>query len=126
MHNQGTVATWQLFLVAKEKPVKITLQQLQHSVGLTRVVIHSLDFSIYLAYADFGGDPLLVTEADGKPLRTHNITAMKQHLAAVPASALYLRHQSAYDEMVGQPVRAGDNSLEIPLSRDWGDFPEGQ
>jgi len=106
--------------------VKITLQQLQHSVGLARVVIHSLDFSIYLAYADFGGDPLLVTEADGKPLRTHNITAMKQRLAAVPVPALFLRHQSAYDEMVGQPVRAGDNSLEVPLSRDWGDFPEDQ
>ena len=105
--------------------MKISLQQLQHSVGLTRVVIHSLDFSIYLAYAEFGGDPLLVTEADGKPLRTRNITEMKQRLAAVPLPALFLRHQSAYDEMIGQPIRQGDNGLEVPLSRDWGDFLEG-
>lgn len=105
--------------------MKITLQQLHNSIGLTRVVVHSLDFSIYLAYAEFGEDALLVTEADGKPLRTSNLTAMKQRLAAVATPELYLRHQSAYDEMVGQPLREGDNALEIPLSRDWGDFPEG-
>lgn len=105
--------------------MKITLQQLQNSVGLTRVVVHSLDFSIYIAYALFGEDAFLVTEADGQPLRTSNLTAMKQRLADVAAPGLYLRQQSAYDEMVGQPVRAGDNTLEIPLSRDWGDFPEG-
>ena len=101
--------------------MKITLQQLQRSTGLKRIVIHSLDCSIYLAYADFDGDALLVTEPDGKPLRTRNVTAMKQRLAEVPVPALFLRQQSAYDEMVGQPPREGDNSLELPLARDWGD-----
>lgn len=101
--------------------MKITLQQLQRSAGLRRVVIHSLDCSMYLAYADFGGDALLISEPDGKPLRTRNVTAMKQRLAEVPVPALFLRQQSAYDEMVGQPLREGDNSLEIPLARDWGD-----
>jgi hypothetical protein len=105
--------------------MKITLQQLQHSVGVSRIVVHSLDFSIYLAYAEFGQDAFLVTEPDGKPLRTSNLTAMKQRLAGVAAPALYLRQQSAYDEMVGQPLRQGANTLEVPLSRDWGDFPEG-
>lgn len=105
--------------------MKITLQQLQHSVGVSRIVVHSLDFSIYLAYAEFGQDAFLVTEPDGKPLRTSNLTAMKQRLAGVAAPALYLRQQSAYDEMVGQPLRRGANTLEVPLSRDWGDFPEG-
>jgi len=105
--------------------MKITLQQLQNSVGLKRVVVHSLDFSIYLAYAEFAEGVFLVTEADGKPLRTSNVTAMKQRLAAVAAPELCLRQQSAYDEMVGQPPRAGSNALEIPLSRDWGGFPEG-
>lgn len=105
--------------------MKITLQQLQNSVGLTRMVVYSLDFSIYLAYADFGEESFLVTDSDGKPLRTSNLTAMKQRLAGVAAPELYLRQQSAYDEMVGQPLRDGANTLEIPLSRDWGDFPEG-
>jgi hypothetical protein len=107
------------------RAMKITVQQLQNSVGLTRVVVHSLDFSIYLAYAEFGDEAFLITESDGKPLRTSNLTAMKQRLAGVAAPALYLRQQSAYDEMVGQPLRDGANTLEIPLSRDWGDFPEG-
>ena len=105
--------------------MKITLPQLQYSLGLTRVVVHSLDFSIYLAYAEFGDDAFLVTEPDGKPLRTSNLTAMKQRLAGLAIPALYLRQQSAYDEMVGQPLRQGANTLEVPLSRDWGDFPEG-
>lgn len=101
--------------------MKITLQQLQRSTGLKRIVIHSLDCSIYLAYADFGDGALLVTEPDGKALRTRNVTAMKQRLAEVPVPALFLRQQSAYDEMVGQPTREGDNSLEVPLAREWGD-----
>ncbi len=105
--------------------MKITLQQLQNSVGLTRMVVHSLDFSIYLAYAEFADEAFLVTEVDGKLLRTSNLTAMKQRLADIAMPGLFLRHQSAYDEMVGQPPRAGANTLEIPLSRDWGDFPEG-
>lgn len=105
--------------------MKITLQQLQNSVGLTRMVVYSLDLSIYLAYAEFSEEAFLVTEIDGKPLRTSNLTAMKQRLAGVAAPELYLRQQSAYDEMVGQPLRDGANTLEIPLSRDWGDFPEG-
>ncbi|MEQ9465726.1 MAG: DUF6482 family protein [Haliea sp.] len=105
--------------------MKITLQQLQNSVGLTRVIVHSLDFSIYIAYAAFGEETFLVADTEGKPLRTRNLTAMKQQLAGVAAPELYLRHESAYDEMVGQPGRAGANALEIPLSRDWGDFPEG-
>ena len=105
--------------------MKITLPQLQNSVGLTRVIVHSLDFSIYIAYAEFGEETFQVADAEGKPLRTRNLTEMKQQLAGVAAPGLYLRHESAYDEMVGQPGRAGANALEIPLSRDWGDFPEG-
>lgn len=30
---------------------------------------------------------------------------------------LMLRHQSAYDEMINQPLRQGSNMLEVPLGR---------
>jgi hypothetical protein len=36
----------------------------------------------------------------------------------LPLAALSLRQQSPYDEMVGQPLRQQDNTLEVPLSLD--------
>jgi hypothetical protein len=41
---------------------------------------------------------------------------VRETLQLLPVSSLVLRQFSAYDEMVGQPPRAEDNLLEIPLS----------
>jgi hypothetical protein len=96
--------------------MKITLQQLQASTAVERVVIHSVDCSLYIAKATVAGVESLVTDGRGKTLKTRNLLDMKQHLVGVPVAELLLHQQSAYDEMVGQPVREAENTLEVSLS----------
>ena len=106
--------------------MKITLQQLQASRSVERVVIHSIDCSLYIARATVAGVESLVTDSRGKTLKTRNLLDMKQHLVGVPVAALLLHQQSAYDEMVGQPVREADNTLEVSLSPECYPSPDWQ
>lgn len=104
--------------------MKITLQQLRASASVERVVIHSIDCSLYIARATVAGVERLVTDSSGATLKTRNILDMKQHLADVPVEELLLQQQSAYDEMVGQPVREGANTLQVSLSPECYPLPD--
>ena len=39
-------------------------------------------------------------------------------LRGMPVRSLVLRHESAYDEMIGQPTRDESNALEVSLALD--------
>ena len=93
----------------------ISLQQLKQLQCQPTIVIHSLDPVLYQATADLEGVQHLITDEQGAPLRTFNLTDMKRLLADIPLQALWLSHQSAYDEMVGQPTREATNQLLVPL-----------
>lgn len=58
----------------------------------------------------------LLVEQDGRPFRRHSLQRVREALQGLPVGSLSLRHQSAYDEMIGQPLREGSNALEVPLS----------
>ena len=96
--------------------MKISLQQLQASASVDRVVIHSIDCSLYIARATVDGVEKVVTDSSGATLKTRNLLDMKQHLADIAVGELLLEQRSAYDEMVGQPVRETDNTLRVSLS----------
>ena len=96
--------------------MKITLRQLRVSASVERVVIHSIDCSLYIARATVAGVERLVTDDSGIALKTRNLLDMKQHLADIAVGELLLEQRSAYDEMVGQPVRETDNTLRVSLS----------
>ena len=104
--------------------MKITLQQLRASASVERVVILSIDCSLYIARATVAGVERLVTDSSGATLKTRNILDMKQQLADVPFGELLLQQQSAYDEMVGQPVREGANTLQVSLSPECYPLPD--
>ncbi len=95
--------------------MKITLGQLRTGKPVERVVIHSIDCSLYIARAIVGGEEHLITDDAGATLKTRNLLDMKQHLSGIPIGELFLQQQSAYDEMVGQPGPAGSNRMEVPL-----------
>jgi hypothetical protein len=106
--------------------MKITLQQLQASASVERVVIHSIDCSLYIARATVAGVEKVVTDNSGATLKTRNLLDMKQHLVGVPVAELLLQQQSAYDEMVGQPAREADNTLQVSLSPECYPTPDWQ
>ncbi|MFD2176257.1 DUF6482 family protein [Veronia pacifica] len=94
----------------------ISLTHLKMQLKVEKVVFHSLDLSLYQVSAVVGGQELLVTDDDGKPLRDHSLHGLQKHFKAVRAESHVLRQQSAYDEMVGHNHSAADNTMEIPIA----------
>jgi len=80
--------------------------------------IHSLEQALYQVTVIVDGQECLLTEDDGKTFRRHSLSAVHKALQVLPLKCLTLKQQSAYDEMIGQPAREGDNALEVPLALD--------
>ena len=106
--------------------MKRTLKELAAHGQIDRLVIRSVDLSLYIAVAEMAGDDCLITNNDGSTLRTRNLLEMKQAVAGLPFDELVLRQESAYDEMVGQPCREGSNALEVGLSAELYPAPDWQ
>ncbi len=99
--------------------MKLTMKQLRKRADdVERVVIESVDLSLYLARAVIAGEEYILADDKGALLKTHNLLAMKRQLKAVVDCELFLRQQSAYDEMVGHSYGAQSNRMEISLGRE--------
>jgi hypothetical protein len=116
-----------LYFVARrlEHRMKKTLKALRRE-RLDRLVIESVDLSLYIAHAEVGGERYLVAGKDGSVLKTKNLLDMKAALADLDASERLLSQRSPYDEMVGQGFRPADNSMEIPLGPGFETLPPWQ
>lgn len=100
----------------KGGPMKITEKELKRrTADVERIVIESVDLSLYLARAVIDGQELMIADANGKFVKTHNLLAMKRRLKALVTCEFFLRQQSAYDEMVGHSYAANANTMEIPM-----------
>lgn len=82
---------------------------------IDKACIHSLDMSLYQLSVVIDGAELYVTDDDDRMLRSLNLCQMQALLEDLPVRETVLRQESAYDEMVGQPVRECSNAMEIPL-----------
>ena len=96
--------------------MKITFKELAARPAIDKLVIESVDLSLYLAWAVIDGAERLVADKRGGTLKTRNLLEMKEQLAGLNIVELTLRQRSAYDEMVGQPSWDCDNALEVGLS----------
>ncbi|MHA7817466.1 MAG: DUF6482 family protein [Pseudohaliea sp.] len=83
--------------------------------GIGRLIVESVDLSLYIASAELGGERIILAREDGSILKTRNLQAMKELLAPLADWPSVLRQRSAYDEMCGQSWAAADNTLEVPL-----------
>jgi hypothetical protein len=79
-------------------------------------VIRSLDQALYQVTLVVDGRERLLTEDNGRVFRRHSLLEVREALQALPLDSAVLRQDSAYDEMIGQPGRERDNTLEVPLS----------
>ena len=79
------------------------------------LLIQSQDPEIYSVEADVGGARYAVITDNGQRLMTRSLGAMKRALVGIEYGAATLRHQSSFDEMIGNPVAGSDLALEMPL-----------
>ncbi|MGB0503327.1 MAG: DUF6482 family protein [Thalassolituus sp.] len=95
----------------------MTILELGKVPSVSKIIIHSLDMSLYQAFAVVDGVEHLVTDKAGRPLRERSSLALQTLFEEIPASEMVLRHESCYDEMINQPVRTSSNIIEVPLGR---------
>jgi hypothetical protein len=105
--------------------MKLTLKALRKR-RIDRLLIESVDLSLYIAHAEVDGQRFLISNTDGKTLKTRNLLEMKGHLATLQAPERVLIQRSSYDEMVGQNFAPADNQLEVVLGEGYETLPPWQ
>ncbi|WP_419811730.1 DUF6482 family protein [Bacterioplanoides sp.] len=93
----------------------IRISKLKQVNRIEKVIIHSLDLCLYQASVVINGEEHYVTDNNDKLLRSHNVLSFQAMFEKFPVQAFVIKHQSAYDEMVGQPIRQGSNAIEVPF-----------
>ena len=96
--------------------MKLTFAEFSKLDHPVPVIINSLERALYQITVIIAGKGLMLVENSGETFRCRSLQQAREALQALPISSLTLRQESAYDEMVGQPMRQGDNLLEVPLS----------
>ena len=99
------------------KEMKVSVGDLDN-LGITEVIIESVDLSLYIAHARIAGQEHVIADRQGKVLKTRNLLEMQRILRRVVTCEFFLRQRSAYDEMVGHAHQAVDNIMELPLGRE--------
>ncbi|CAM2996294.1 DUF6482 family protein [Vibrio neptunius] len=95
--------------------MKMSLSKLEKFFFIDKLVIHSLDLSLYQASVVIEGQEFHVLDEQGQMLRALSVVEMQKKCAKLNVKHQYLRHTSAYDEMVGCPTKESSNTLEVPL-----------
>jgi hypothetical protein len=98
--------------------MKVSIKDLRRRDDINKVIIESVDLSIYIARAVLDGREYLVSDVDGSVLKTRNLMAMKEQLEGLAIREIVLQQRSAYDEMVGHSAEPVDNAMEVSLSAD--------
>ncbi len=96
--------------------MKITTAEVKRAAGnIERIVIESVDLSLYIARAVINGEERVIADKHGKLLKTHNLLEMQRQVKSLANCEVILRQRSAYDEMVGHNHATTDNAMEISL-----------
>ena len=96
--------------------MKLSFKEVVRRGQQVDVVVHSLEQALYQATVKVDDKEHLLTENNGKTFRRRSLSEVREALQVLPIDRVTLRQSSAYDEMVGQPLRESDNTLEVPLS----------
>lgn len=95
--------------------MKIKITDLIHLQPFNKIVIHALDYMLYQVLIEIDSQEHLLYNDDGSPYRCHGTVDIQELFSAYRFSQVILRQSSAYDEMIGQPIRQEANTLEVPL-----------
>ncbi len=93
--------------------MKTTLKDLTNQ-KIDKLVINSLEQALYQAIVVIDNEERLVWDYSGKTLLTHSLTEMQNHFAKLDVAQTVIRHESPYDEMIGQGT-IKDNRIEVPI-----------
>lgn len=90
------------------------LSKLEKYFEVEKLVFNSLDLALYNVSAVVEGQEYMITDERGERIKPHNLLALQQRFQNVKAKKQVVRQSSAYDEMIGGPVK-GSNEMEVSL-----------
>ncbi|MDP5057150.1 MAG: DUF6482 family protein [Marinomonas hwangdonensis] len=90
------------------------LKELKKISVVDKVKLHSLESNLYQLSIVIDGQEEYIKTDQGRFLTSHNKLELQALFKDKTVGSMVLCHQSAYDEMVGQPIGKG-NTLEVPL-----------
>tara|TARA_B100000767_G_scaffold267139_1_gene285454 strand:+ start:2448 stop:2747 length:300 start_codon:yes stop_codon:yes gene_type:complete len=96
--------------------LKISISRLADIELIEDVEILSIDCALYTVRAIIQGQQYRVVDKRDKPYTKNSVEHIKKDLHNCNIKSLALVHQSAFDEMVGQPNRESSNAIRVPLS----------
>ena len=92
------------------------LSQLEQYTEVEKLIFHSLDPALYTVSALISGEDdakeQMITDESGARLQGHNVINLQKQLRKVKASKHVIRQISAYDEMIGGPIKS-NNEMEV-------------
>ncbi len=91
------------------------VKELQNVLSFEKVIIHSLAPNLYQVSVMIDKEEVFLLDGKGKFLTSHNKQDLQSLFKGKKVDVMVLRQQSAYDEMVGQPIRVSTNCLEVPI-----------
>ena len=94
------------------------LSQLEQYSEVKKLIFNSLDSSLYTVSALISeGDDAeehMITDESEIGLKGNNVLSLQKQLRKVKTVKHVIRHTSAYDEMIGGPLKA-TNEMEVPV-----------
>ncbi|WP_070963974.1 DUF6482 family protein [Vibrio sonorensis] len=95
--------------------MKKTLEQIVKTSNVDKLVIHSIDLALYQASVLIDGVEYFIANDDGSFLTTRSLIEMQKKCRPLHIEQQFLRHASAYDEMIGTTTKKRSNALEVPI-----------
>ncbi len=83
--------------------------------NVSKLVINSLDCSLYQAVVVIDGIEHVVWENDKKSFLSRSLLKLRESFDHLQIGETVLRHESSYDEMIGQPRKLQSNRMELDL-----------
>lgn len=103
--------------------MKVTANHLS-KYNIQKLIIVSLEQALYQAIVIINDEEYLVWESDNKPLQSRNLKTIREYFSLLVVPEVILRHESCYDEMVGQVDKTYSNRMEVPLGNLLEDRPD--
>ena len=85
---------------------------------IQKLIICSIDQALYQAIVVVEGKECLVWETDKACVRGRSLMALREQFEGLDIPETLLRHESAYDEMIGLAGNASGNRLEVRLGKE--------
>jgi hypothetical protein len=96
--------------------LKISIIRLADIGLIEDLEILSIDRALYTVRVFIQGQQYRVVNKYDKPYVKNSVEHIKKDLQGCQIANMALVHQSAFDEMVGQPDRESSNAIRVPLS----------